>query len=186
MGRLTLRTDLPILPVALFALAAAVAAAVAGSEPGSPELPSTERSSTEPLSTGAVESGPVSIRPGTLDPARRRRLESWWRSLRAAEPVLATVTSHLRRELLAWRGRPPTPPGCQRAPRALAALDRDSLTRDAGYHLTLVVSRALRQLEGAAAACLERRYFEFDYRLTVAEAELEQARRFVRHQLARP
>lgn len=133
----------------------------------------------------AAAADPITIEPAILDPARRARLEAWWRNLRAAEPVIETVTRHLRNELSAWRSRP-THPGCQRARRALLAVDRESLVRDAEYQLTIAVSRALAELEAAAVACLERRYFELDYRLQVAEAQLDRARELARGQLARP
>lgn len=135
------------------------------------------------LDPPAAES--IQLERATLDPERRARLEAWWRELRAAEPQLGTVRRHLRRELEGWRGRPHRS-GCQRARRALAAVDREALTREAEFDLKLGVAHALEQFESAALACLERRYFEFDYRLRVAEAALDRARELVRAQLARP
>jgi hypothetical protein len=165
-------------PLPLLALAVVVAAGAAPRVAGA-QVAEPRTGETEPAD-------PIALEPATsLDPARRARLETWWRHLGTAGPILDTAVRHLRRELLAWRQRP-AHPGCQRARRVLAGVDRGALTRAADFRLTMGMARVLEELDGAAAACLERRYFELDYRLQVAEAELTKARQLARAQLARP
>ncbi len=128
---------------------------------------------------------PIFLAPAVPDPERRARLAAWWRHLEAARPALALVTVRLRRERERWR-EGSAREGCRTARRALREVDSAALRRGVDYRITVEIGRALDELDGAAAACLERRYFEFDYRLQVAEAALAAARARVAAELARP
>jgi hypothetical protein len=133
--------------------------------------------------TGADE--PIFLAPAVPDPERRARLAAWWRHLEAARPALSVVTLRLRRERERWREGSDRE-GCRAARRVLGEVDSAALRRGVDYRITVEIGRALDELAGAAAACLERRYFEFDYRLQVAEAALAAARQRATAQLARP
>jgi hypothetical protein len=128
------------------------------------------------MTSGAqADSDSVLILRAEPDPAHRARIAAWWDHYQTARPALARVVSELRRERARWRSAA-TPEGCRRAQRALAEIDRRALLSQGDYGLAVSVGEALDEFGGAAAACLERRYFEFDYRLRVAEAALSRAR----------
>ncbi len=134
---------------------------------------------------GTLPEAPIFLAPAVPDPARRARLVEWWRHFEAARPALSVVGVRLRGERDRWR-EGSTRDGCRTARRALAELDSAALRRAVDYMLTLEIGQALDEFDAAAVACLERRYFEFDYRLQVAEAALAAARRRAAAQLARP
>ena len=133
---------------------------------------------------GPVGADSVLLRKATLDPARRARIALWWDELEAARPALSTVARELRRERERWRGTLRRE-GCHRARDELARLDRRVLLEKVDYFLVRDIGRALDEFDGAAAACLANRYFEFSYRLPEAEAALDRARRRAAEQLAR-
>jgi hypothetical protein len=137
---------------------------------------------TASVVSGDAES-PV-LRKATLDPARRARIALWWNELEAARPAFSAVTRELRRERERWRGAVRRE-GCHRARDELAGLDRPALLANVDYFLILDLARALDEFDGAATACLEKRYFEFDYRLQTAETALESVRRRASEQLTR-
>lgn len=125
--------------------------------------------------TAHADSGSILILRAEPDPARRARIAAWWDHYQAARPALERAVSELRRERAQWRGKV-TPEGCRRALLALAGVDSRALLRQGDYGQAVRVGEALDELDGAARACLRRRYFEFDYRLQLAEGALASAR----------
>lgn len=128
---------------------------------------------------------PILLAPAAPDPERSARLVAWWRHFEVARPALALVAVRLRRERARWR-EGSAREGCRTARRTLREVDSAALRRVVDYRVTVEIGRALDEFDGAAIACLARRYFEFDYRLQVAEAALAAARERAAAQLARP
>jgi len=126
----------------------------------------------------------VVLRKATIDPARRARIALWWNELEKARPTLSVVSRELHREHRRWRGTVRRE-GCARARQELAHLDRRALLRKVDYFLVVDLGRALDEFASAAVACLGKRYFEFDYRLQIAERALERVRRRASEELDR-
>ena len=170
-----------------------VSAAAGGAPPGRQDPGGADPRAAD---SGAADSGaadpgvtargePIVLGPALADPERQARLAAWWRELEAARPALSVVTVRLRRARARWR-EGATREGCSAAQRALAQVDGAALRRAADFAIVLEIGTALDEFGGAAAACLERRYFEFDYRLQLAEAALAAAGERAAAELARP
>lgn len=108
------------------------------------------------------------------DAARKARSAAWLEDFGSQQPALLLTLVELERERNRWNSGPDGS-GCGKARRAFGQVDRDELLRVADYRLVSAVGDALQALAGAVRACRKRRYFELDYRLSVARRSLNRA-----------
>jgi hypothetical protein len=122
-----------------------------------------------PDGAGAAPQEPM-IERAAPDPARRALVAAWRAEFERQSPTLGQAVAELTRERDRWRGS--RGGRCVRAQELLAGIDREPLLAASDYRLVLAVGRALDELESAAGACRDRRYFELDYRLGLAARAL--------------
>ena len=131
------------------------------------------------VAPAAAESMPPLIERAQPDPERGARVATWVAAFASQRPALERARGELERERDFWRSSAGTR-RCRRAAVALEAVDQQALFAVADYRLASTVGRAFDQLRGAVGACLERRYFELDYRLGIAARALDAVPALVR------
>ncbi len=134
--------------------------------------------------TVAAGGATVEFERSKPDPERQARVALWWRQFAAAEPALAETRATLARAHRLWRAVRSEGP-CAEARTRLDRIDRHALLEGAAYPVALEVDRVFDALTDATRACVDRRYFEFGYRLDLARDSLARIE-LLRHQMLDP